>query len=162
MKLKIFLFPIFLLPIFLFAQNDNENLNEIKIIESQIKFADSISNYIEEKIQNYVVIPSHAKIGSKKKESIEIQTKTLKFSNQILRIYYAQSNLKEKWAYYYFDSKLIYAESNLFRGKKKIIRKKFYFKDENLISPLYSDREYDAEEEANVYIKAKELFKSNR
>ena len=78
-----------------------------------------------------------------------------------MRICYAQSNLKEKWTYYYFDSKLIYAESNIFRGKKKITKKKFYFQNDKLISPLYSDRNYDAEEEVNVFIKANELFKSN-
>jgi hypothetical protein len=157
-KLKIFLL---LFPIFLFGQNYNANLNEIKIIVSQIKFADSISNFIQEEVQNYVSVPLHGRIDGKQTETTKIQTRILKYSNQILRIYYTQSNLKEKWTYYYFDSKLIYAESNIFRGRKKIIRKKFYFKDENLISPLCSDREYDPEEEINVFIKSKELFKSN-
>lgn len=157
MKLKIF---ILLFPIFLFGQN-SENANEIKIIESQIKFADSISNFIQEEVQNFILISSHARVDDKKKEPIEIQTRILKYSNQILRICYAQSNLKENWIYYYHDSKLIYAESNKLRGRKKITQKKFYFKDEALISPLYSDRNYDAEEEANVFLKAKELFKSH-
>jgi hypothetical protein len=158
MKLKIF---ILLFPIFLFGQDNNENLKEIKAIESQIKFADSISNFIQEEIQNSVVIPSHGRIDGKQTESTKIQTRILKYSDEILRICYAQSNLKEKWTYYYFDSKLIYAESNIFRGKKKITKKKFYFQNDKLISPLNSDRNYDAEEEVNVFIKANELFKSN-
>lgn len=158
MKLKIF---ILLFPIFLFGQNNSENLKEIKAIESQIKFADSVSNFIQEEIQNSVIIPSHGRTDGKQTESTKIQTRILKYSDKILRICYAQSNLKEKWTYYYFDSKLIYAESNIFRGKKKITKKKFYFQNDNLISPLYSDRNYDAEEEVNVFIKANELFKSS-
>ena len=158
MKLKIF---ILLLPIFLFGQDNNENLKEMKAIESQIKFADSISNYIQEEIQNYVVVPSHGRIDGKQTESTKIQTRVLKYSNQILRIFYAQSDLKEKWTYYYFDSKLIYAESSIFRGKKKITKKKFFFQNDNLIFPLYSDKDYDSEEEANVFLQAIELFKSN-
>lgn len=157
MKLKIF---ILLFPIFLFGQN-NENLGEIKIIESQIKFADSLSNFIQEEIENAIVITSHGRIDGKQTEPTKIQTRTLKYSNQILRICYTQSNLKENWIYYYHDSKLIYAESNIFRGRKKITKKKFYFKNEELISPSYSDRNYDAREEVDVFLKAKELLKSH-
>jgi len=158
MKLKIFML---LFPIFLFGQENNENLMEIKAIKSQIKFADSISNFIQEEIKNSVVIPSHGRIDGKQTESTKIQTRILKHSNQILRICFVQSNLKENWIYYYFNSKLIYAESHKLLGKKKIIKKKFYFQNDILISPLFSDRNYDVEEEVNVLIKANELLKSN-
>lgn len=158
MKLKIF---ILLFPILLFGQDSNEYLMEIKAIEFQIKFVDSISAFIQEEIQNSVVIPSHGRIDGKKTESTKIQTRALKYSDKILRIFYTQSNLKEKWTYYYLDSKLIYAESNIFRGKKKKTKKRFYFQNDKLISPLYSDRNYDVKDEVNVFIKANDLFKSN-
>jgi hypothetical protein len=158
MKQKIF---IFLFPLFLFGQNKIENFDEMKFVENRIKLTDSISNFITEEIQNMEVIPAHARIDGKPTEATKIIIRTLKYSNQILRIYYTQSNLKEKWTYYYFDSKLIYAESSIIRGKKKISKKKFYFKDDKLIYPSYSDQNYDAEEEVKVFLKANELLKSN-
>lgn len=86
----------------------------------------------------------------------------MKHSNQILRICYNQSNSKEFWRYYYYDSKLIYAELNKLRGKREMITKKrFYFQNENLISPSYLDRNYDPEEDVKVFLKGNELLKSS-
>lgn len=159
MKLKIFLL---LFPIFLFGQKSIENSNEIKVIESRLKFADSISSFNAEEIQNIEVIPAHGRIDGEPTESTKIDIRILKHSNQILRICYNQSDSKEFWKFYYYDSKLIYAELNKLRGKRKMVtKKKFYFKNENLTSPSYSERNYDVEEEVKIYIKGKELLKSS-
>ncbi|MBC7524698.1 MAG: hypothetical protein H7239_09695 [Flavobacterium sp.] len=159
MKLKIFLL---LFPIFLFGQKSIENSNEIKLIESRLKFADSISSFTAEETQNIEVIPAHGRIDGEPTESTKINIRILKHSNQVLRICYNQSNSKEFWKYYYYDSKLIYAELNKLRGKREMVtKKKFYFQNENLISPSYSDRNYDVEEEVKIFIKGKELLKSS-
>ena len=159
MKLKIFLL---LFPIFLFGQKSIENSNEIKVIESRLKLADSISSFTAEETQNIEVIPAHGRIDGELTESTKINIRILKHSNQILRICYNQSNSKEFWKYYYYDSKLIYAELNKLRAKRKMVtKKKFYFQNENLISPSYSDRNYDVEEEVKIFIKGKELLKSS-
>ena len=158
MKLKIILL---LFPIFLFGQKSIENSNEIKVIESRLTFADSISSFTSEETQNIEVIPAHGRIDGGPTESTKINIRILKHSNQILRICYNQSNSKEFWKYYYYDSKLIYAELNKLRGKREMVtKKKFYFQNENLISPSYSDRNYDVEEEVKIFIKGKELLKS--
>jgi len=159
MKLKIFLL---LFPIFLFGQKSIENSNEIKVIESRLKFADSISSFTAEETQNIEVIPAHGKINGEPTESTKINIRILKHSNQILRICYNQNDSKEFWKYYYYDSKLIYAELNKLRGKREMItKKKYYFQNENLISPSYLDRNYDLEEEVKVFLKGNELLKSN-
>jgi hypothetical protein len=159
MKLKIFLL---LFPIFLFGQKSIKISNEIEVIESRLKFADSISSFTAEEIQNIEVIPAHGRIDGGPTESTKINIRILKHSNQILRICYSQSNSKDFWEYYYYDFKLIYAELNSLRGKRKIVtKKKFYFQNENLISPSYSDSNYDVEEEAKIFIKGKELLKSS-
>lgn len=159
MKLKIFLL---LFPIFLFGQKSIENSNKIKVIESRLKFADSISSFTAEETQNIEVIPAHGRIDGEPTESTKINIKILKHSNQILRICYNQSNSKEFWKYYYYDSKLIYAELNKLRGKREMATKKrFYFQNENLISPSYLDRNYDPEEDVKVFLKGNELLKSS-
>ena len=159
MKLKIFLL---LFPIFLFGQKSIENSNKIKVIESRLKFADSISSFTAEETQNIEVIPAHGRIDGEPTESTKINIRILKHSNQILRICYNQSNSKEFWKYYYYDSKLIYAELNKLRGKREMVTKKrFYFQNENLISPSYLDRNYDPEEDVKVFLKGNELLKSS-
>ena len=159
MKLKIFLL---LFPIFLFGQKSIENSKKMKVIESRLKFADSISSFTAEETQNIEVIPAHGRIDGKPTESTKINIRILKHSNQILRICYNQSNSKEFWRYYYYDSKLIYAELNKLRGKREMITKKrFYFQNENLISPSYLDRNYDPEEDVKVFLKGNELLKSS-
>lgn len=84
MKLKIFLL---LFPIFLFGQKSIENSNKIKVIESRLKFADSISSFTAEETQNIEVIPAHGRIDGEPTESTKINIKILKHSNQILRIF---------------------------------------------------------------------------
>lgn len=159
MKLKIFLL---LFPIFLFGQKSIENSNKIKVIESRLKFADSISSFTAEETQNIEVIPAHGRIDGEPTESTKINIRILKHSNQILRICYNQSNSKEFWKYYYYDSKLIYAELNKLRGKREMVTKKrFYFQNENLISPSYLDRNYDPKEDVKVFLKGNELLKSS-
>ena len=141
MKLKIFLL---LFPIFLLGQNRIVRSNEIKFIESRLKFADSISSFITEETQNLEFFPAHGRLDEKTTQSTKINIRILKRSNQILRICYNQSNSKEFWKYYYHDSKLIYAELNNLRGKRKMVtKKKYYFQNENLISASYSNRNYD-------------------
>ena len=159
MKLKIFLL---LFPIFLFGQKSIENSNKMKVIESRLKFADSISSFTAEETQNIEVIPAHGRIDGEPTESTKINIRILKHSNQILRICYNQSNSKESWRYYYYDSKLIYAELNKLRGKREMVTKKrFYFQNENLISPSYLDRNYDPKEDVKVFLKGNELLKSS-
>ena len=156
MKQKIFLL---LFPIFLFGQKSIENSKEVKVIESRLKFTDSISSFIAEETQNIEVINAHGRIDGKPTESTKIIIRILKHSNQILRICYNQSSSKEFWKYYYNDSKLIYAELNKLRGKREMVtKKKFYYQNENLISPSYSDRNYDVEEEVKIFLKGKELL----
>lgn len=159
MKLKIL---IVLFPIFLFGQKSVEYSNELKVIESRVKFTDSISSFTAEETQNVEEIPAHSRIDVEATKSTKINIRILKHSNQILRICFNQSNSKEFWKYYYYDSKLIYAELNKLRGKREMVTiKKFYFQNENLISPSYLDRNYNAEEEVEIFIKGKELLKSS-
>jgi hypothetical protein len=108
------------------------------------------------------VIPAHGRIDEEPTESTKINIRILKHSNQILRICYNQSSSKEFWKYYYYDFKLIYAELNKLRGKREMVtKKKFYFQNDNLISPSYSDKNYDADEEVKILIKGNELLKSS-
>jgi len=159
MKLNIFLL---LFPIFLFGQNSIVNSNEIKVIESRLKFADSISSFTTEKTQNIEVISAHGRIDGEPEKSTKINIRILKYSNQILRICYNQSNSKEFWKYYYYNSELIYAELNKLRGKREMVtKKKFYYQNENLIFPSYSDRNYNVEKEVKIFMKGKELLKSS-
>ena len=159
MKLKIFLL---LFPIFLFGQKSIENSKKMKVIESRLKFADSISSFTAEETQNIEVIPAHGRIDGEPTESTKINIRILKHSNQILRICYNQNDSKEFWKYYYYDSKLIYAELNKLRGKREMItKKKYYFQNENLISPSYLNRNYNLEEGVKVFLKGNELLKSN-
>ncbi len=70
-----------------------------------------------------MVVPAHGRIDGRQTKSIQIKTRIVMYSNQILRIIYAESNSKYNWFYYYVDSKLIYAESNVLRGKQKKTKK---------------------------------------
>lgn len=159
MKIKIFLL---LFPILHFGQKSIENSKEIKVIESRLKFTDSISSFTVEETQNIEVITAHGRIDGEPTESIKINIRILKHSNQILRICYNQNDSKEFWKYYYYDSKLIYAELNKLRGKREMVtKKKYYFQNENLISQSYLDRNYNLEEEVKVFLKGNELLKSN-
>ncbi|MCR9182040.1 MAG: hypothetical protein NXH73_03855 [Flavobacteriaceae bacterium] len=150
---------LLLFPIFIFGQNNNGVLNKIKLIESQIQFADSISSYNQEEIKNLEIILAHSRIDGKPTKPINIQIRVLRNSDQILRIGYKQSDSEEYFNYYYSDFKLIYAESySILEKGEKIIKKKFYYDKEKLIYP--SIENYDLEE-IDIFIKAKELFKSN-
>lgn len=127
-----------------------------------MKFADSISSFTVEETQNIEVIHAHRRIDGEPTESTKINIRILKHSNQILRICDNQSTSKDFWKYYYYDSKLIYVELKKLRGKRNLVtKKKFYFQNENLISPSYADRNYNVEEEVKIFIKGKELLKSS-
>lgn len=158
MKLKIILI---LLPIFLFGQKKIDNLIEINFIKSHVKYVDSISSFTPEEIQSIYEIPGHAKINGEPTTSSKINTRILKYSNEILRINYNQTDSKEFWIYYYYNTKPIYVELFILRGKKNLFNKKrFYFQNQN-ITPLTNLKSYDdIREEVKVFIKANELLKS--
>jgi hypothetical protein len=159
MKLKILLICF---PLFVFGQNDDVYFNELKLIESQIKFSDSISNIVKEEIQEIIEIPAHGRIDGKEEKSKKISIGILKLSDKTLRIRYRENDSQEYLSFYYLNSKLIYAESNKFgRNRNKIEKKKFYYEDEKLIFPTFWKSKREMIEEIEIFKKGRELIKSN-
>lgn len=158
MKLKIILI---LLPIFFFGQTKNDEVIEINFIKSHVKYVDSISSFTPEVNQIIYEIPEQAKINGEPTTSSKINTKVLKYSNEILRINYNQTGSKEFWRYYYYNTKPIYVELFILRGKKDLfIKKRFYFHNQNITPQTDLKKDENIREEVKVFIKANELLKS--
>ena len=158
MKVTIF---IILFPIFLYAQNDRVSLSKIKLIDLQIKYIDSIANFIEEEKTNGVWKALHGTVNGKNYGPLYTNTSTLRDSNKVIRVCYSERDEERfaDWHIYLSDGKIIYIEIISGRPKKKKVKiKQLYFEDEILIYPKHTSK-FTYEDEANVFFKAKLLFK---
>ena len=158
MKLTIF---IILFPIFLLAQNDGTSLSKIKLIDLQIKHIDSIANFIEEEKTNGAWIALHGTVNGKYYGPLYTNTNTLRDLNKVIRVCYRERDEErfEDWHIYLFDGKIIYIEIISGRPKKKKVKiKQLYFEDESLIYPKHTSK-FTYEDEVNIFFKAKGLFK---
>ena len=144
---------LILFPFCLFAQENV--LSKVNIIESQIKYIDSIANLREEEMSIGLIKISHSKCLE---NPTYTNTSLLKDSNNILRICYRERHNRnfEDFHIYFSNSKIIYIELIKWKGKRKIFSKKLYYENELLIYPNYSSK-FDIKDEMDIFEKAKRI-----
>ncbi len=146
----------------MFGQKNDSESEIIKTVNSQVKYADSISAFLVEEVRNGEFVFAHGRIDGKPTKRMYNNTRILKNNNQVIRICYTQRKQEtdEEMSFYYSNSKLIYAELTVRRGKKnKFIKKKFYYQNDVLISPTFSSKEYDLESELEIFELSESLLK---
>ena len=145
----LFSFPIF--------GQINAQLNpKLKKINSQVKFIDSIANFAKEEVSLADVIISHGRTDGKPIRKLFTNTRTVKYSSQIIRICQRERfpDYDEDLDLYFFENKLVYAERSRWKGRRnKLLKQKFYYENESEIS------HQNIMEGIHVKVKAESLMK---
>lgn len=140
----------FLLSLSLFGQKQS--------IDARKKFADSLSNHIEEEKKEGVIRYSHGRKDGKQLRELTSNTLILRNLNKVIRICYRarKPETDEELNMYFVEDKLIYAEKIVWQ-KRKFSRQIFYYENEELI---YSQNSKDAViESIDILVEAQTLFR---